>query len=121
MKFPSIAVAAVTGIILGSPAAAQDPLKSNPAVYAIVLENASVRVLRVSLDPGVRTAWHDHPDAVIVPLSSARVRFTGADGKAVESMLQAEQPIWMPTEKHTSENLDKTSAELVLVELMTTA
>jgi quercetin dioxygenase-like cupin family protein len=111
------ALVVLTGLAVGSPAAAQDPVKSNPDVYSVVLENASVRVLRVNVKPGGKTTLHDHPDTVVIPLSDARVRFTGADGKPVEAPLKSEQAAWAPAEKHMGENLEKTAAQVILVEL----
>ena len=117
MKTFVSALAAATGLALGAPAAAQDPIKSNPDVYKLVFENSSVRVLRVSVKPGAKTTMHEHPDTVIVALSDARVKFTGADGKSTEAPLKTEQAMWAPAEKHMGENLEKKSVDVVLVEL----
>lgn len=117
MKILVSALAAVTGLAVGSPVAAQDPIKSNPDVYKLVLENSSVRVLRVSVKPGAKTTMHEHPDTVIVALSDARVKFTGADGKTTDAPLKAEQAMWAPAEKHMGENLEKNQVDVVLVEL----
>ena len=38
-------------------AAAQDPVTSNPTVYRVLVDNPSVRVLRVSVPPGAK--YHD--------------------------------------------------------------
>jgi quercetin dioxygenase-like cupin family protein len=112
-----LAVAAVTGLALAAPVAAQDPIKSNPDVYKVVLENASVRVLHVTVKPGAKTTLHEHPDTVIVPLSNAKVRFTGADGKPVEAALKSDQAMWAPAEKHMGENMEKSAAHVILVEV----
>ncbi len=117
MRVLLYALAAAVGLVLAPPAAAQDPIKSNPDVYHLVLENASVRVLHVNVAPGARTIPHEHPDTVVVALSGARVKFTGADGKPVEVALKAEQASWAPAEKHSGENLEKTPVEVILVEL----
>lgn len=109
--------AAVMGLTVASPAAAQDPIKSNPDVYKLVFENATVRVLRVSVKPATKTTMHEHPDTVIVALSNARVKFTGADGKSVEAALKADEAMWAPAEKHMGENLEKTPVDVLLVEL----
>jgi len=117
MKYSIFVLAAATGLALASPAAAQDPIKSNPDVYKLVLENASVRVLRVTVKGGAKTTMHEHPDTVIVALNDAKVKFTGADGKPVDVALKAEQAMWAPAEKHMGENLEKSSADVILVEL----
>lgn len=111
-------IAALTiAIGLASVAAAQDAITSNPDVYHLVFENATVRVLHVRVKPGAKTVMHEHPDTVIVALSDANVKFVGADGKAVEAALKADQAMWAPAEKHRGENLEKTPAEVLLVEL----
>jgi quercetin dioxygenase-like cupin family protein len=117
MKNVVSAFVALTALAVGSPAAAQDPIKSNPDVYKLVLENSSVRVLRATVKPAAKTTMHEHPDTVIVALSDARVKFTGADGKSAEAPLKAEQATWAPAEKHMGENLEKSQAEVILVEL----
>ena len=104
-------------IALATPAAAQDPVKTNPEVYRVILENASVRVLRVNLKAGGKTTLHEHPDNAIVALSAAKVKFTGPDGKSEEPVLQADQAMWSPAGRHSGENLDKTPVDAILVEL----
>ena len=99
------------------PGAAQDAVKSNPEVYRVVFENASVRILSVNVKPGAKTTMHEHPDNAIVALSDAKVRFTGPDGKSEEAALKAEQAIWSPAGRHSGENLEKTPVQVLLVEL----
>ena len=64
------------------PMVAQDAPIVDPSHYKVVLENASVRVLRVSYPPGAKSVMHQHPDALIVALGPAKVRFTLPDGKS---------------------------------------
>jgi quercetin dioxygenase-like cupin family protein len=104
-------------IAFASQAAAQDPVKTNPEVYRVVFENASVRVLSVAVQPGGKTTMHEHPDNVIVTLTDAKLRFTGPDGKSEEGSLKAEQALWSPAGRHSGENLEKAPAQVVLVEL----
>ena len=66
------------------PAAGQDAVTSNPTVYHVVLENAAVRVLRVSVAPGQKTVLHQHPDNAVIVLSDTKMKFTGAAGAAQE-------------------------------------
>jgi quercetin dioxygenase-like cupin family protein len=117
MRCLLLALPTAIGVALAAPAAAQDPITSNPEVYRLDFENPSVRVLRVMVKPGAKTTVHEHPDTVIVALSDARVKFTSADGKSVEAPLKADQAMWAPAEKHSGENLEKTPAEVILVEL----
>lgn len=117
MKYWRLPMPLVLALALASPAGAQDPITSNPDVYRLVFENSTVRVLRVMVKPGAKTTPHEHPDTVIVALSDARVRFTGADGKSVEAPLKSDQAMWAPAEKHSGQNLEKTPADVILVEL----
>jgi quercetin dioxygenase-like cupin family protein len=100
-----------------SAAAAQDPVKTNPKVYRVVLENDTVRVLHVSVPPGTKTTMHEHPDNVVVALADSKTRFTGADGKSMDAELKTDQAIWSPAGKHTSENVGGMAAEVIVVEL----
>ena len=117
MKFWPVTLTCIVGLALALPAAAQDPIKSNPDVYHLVFENPTVRVLHVAVKPGAKTTMHEHPDNVIVALSDARVRFTGGDAKSVEASLKSDQAMWSPAGKHSGENLQKAPVEVVLVEL----
>jgi beta-alanine degradation protein BauB len=116
MKYVLSAVVVVAGLALPSAAAAQDPVTSNPDVYHLVFENESVRVLHVTVKPGAKTTMHEHPDNVIVSLSDAKVKFTGADGKAEEAALKADQAMWSPAGKHSGENIGP-PVEVLLIEL----
>lgn len=120
MRYVLLVLAAVTWFALASPAATQDAVKSNPDVYHVVFENPSVRVLHVAVKPGAKTTLHEHPDTVVVALSDANVRFTGADGKSVEAPMKADEATWSPAQKHSGENLEKTPIEVILVELKST-
>jgi len=62
-------------------AAAQDPVKVDGGHYKLLVDNASVRVLKISYAPGAKSVMHSPPDAMLVPLGAAKVRFTLADGK----------------------------------------
>jgi quercetin dioxygenase-like cupin family protein len=117
MKYVFSAFALAIGLALASPAAAQDPVKTNPDVYHVVFENATVRVLHVSVKPGAKTTMHEHPDNVIVALSDAKTKFTGVDGKSTDAEMKAEQAMWSPAGKHSGENTGSTAVEVLLVEL----
>ena len=64
----SRAIAAQVCLILGLVASAvfaQDPVKTLPDNYKVVLENDWVRVLRVSVPAGAKLPSHEHPGALI--------------------------------------------------------
>ncbi len=100
-----------------SVARAQDPVKVDAKHYHVLVDNARVRVLHVALGPGEKTAAHEHPDSIIIPLANSNVRFTLADGKTVPSDLKSETAVFDPASKHAGENLGKTGVEAIVVEL----
>ena len=106
-----LAVVAMTGAAL-----AQDPVKVAPKNYTVVLENAEVRVLRAVLAPGDKTPPHDHPATVVIPLSEGVARFT-VNEKSQDQKMVAGTPLWIGAEKHGVENIGKTKAEVIVVEL----
>jgi quercetin dioxygenase-like cupin family protein len=81
----------------------------------VVLENASVRVLKVSLPAGAKTPMHTHPDTIIVPLTNSKVRFTLADGKTQDSDLAANSAQYTPAGPHAGANLGGVG-EVIVVE-----
>jgi quercetin dioxygenase-like cupin family protein len=112
----------VASVLLGtSIAAAQDAVKASPEVYKVVAENANVRVLRVSVPAGGKTAMHKHPDHVVIPLSASKVRFTGADGKSEDADLAAESATFSPAIGHSGANTGSTAVDAIVVEFKTAA
>lgn len=54
-----------------------DPVATNPDHYSVIFENDQVRVLEYLDQPGDRTTPHEHPNSVMVTLSSFRRRLAG--------------------------------------------
>jgi quercetin dioxygenase-like cupin family protein len=110
-------------------AAAADPAKKAPAekpgdpaivakdVYKLVLENDRVRVFDVKFAPGQRAAMHSHPDHVVYVLDDATLRLTGPDGKSQDVSIKAGQALFLPAGPHAAENIGKTPAHNLVVEL----
>jgi quercetin dioxygenase-like cupin family protein len=117
MRHLLLTSALLVAIAAASPCAAQDPVKTNPNVYHVVLDNDTVRVLHVAAPAGAKTTLHEHPDNVVVALSDSKMRFTGADGKSVDAELKADHALWSPAEKHSGENVGGTAVEVIVVEL----
>ena len=99
------------------PALAQDPVKVDPQHYKVEFENANVRVLRVKVGPGEKSAMHRHPNAVAIFQTSGRVKFTFPNGKTEERDIVAGQTLWTPAITHQPENIGSSEFEVVLVEL----
>jgi quercetin dioxygenase-like cupin family protein len=105
------------GLAVPSQAAAQDAVTSNPTVYHVVLENAAVRVLRVSVAPGQKTVPHEHPDNAVLVLANTKMKFTGADGQSQDAEMKANDAMWMPAAKHSGENIGSTPIDALIIEL----
>jgi beta-alanine degradation protein BauB len=116
------ALSAVALVLLWSGAAvAQDPVKVDPAHYKVVFENASVRVLKVGYPVGAKSSMHQHPDAIMVPLGPAKVRFTLPDGKTEETEMTADTALYTPAGTHNPANIGTGPVSGILVEFKTAA
>jgi hypothetical protein len=97
-----------------------DPVETNPDHYSVVFENERVRVLRYADSPGARTTPHEHPDSVMVTLSSFQRRlYSGDTHRDVE--LPAGLSGWLPAQQHAGENIGDTETHVIFVELKDTA
>ena len=102
-------------------ALAQDAVKADPAHYKVVLENASVRVLQITYAAGAKSTMHQHPDAIVIPLSPSKVRFGLPDGKTQDSDLANEAPQYMPAATHNPTNVGTGPVDALLIEFKTAA
>jgi quercetin dioxygenase-like cupin family protein len=92
-----------------------DPVTTNPQHYKVVFENEHTRVLEYTDRPGDRTTPHEHPDSVMVTLSSFRRRlYSGDMQRDVE--LQAGATHWVPAQRHAGENIGETDSHSVFIE-----
>jgi beta-alanine degradation protein BauB len=97
-------------------AAAQDPLKVDAGHYKLLVDNASVRILKVSYAPGAKSTMHSHPDSMLVPLGAAKVRFTLPDGKTQDMEVGKEAAAYTPAATHDPANVGTTPVDAILVE-----
>lgn len=117
MKTGLIVVAAVVmGIAVASPSRAQDPTKVDPAHYKVILDNPSVRVLHITYAPGATSKMHEHPDAMVIVLSTGKMSFATPDGKSEERELPKDSALFTPAGKHLPSNVGKTTMDAILVE-----
>jgi len=96
---------------------AQDPVKVDPAHHKVVLENADVRVLRITFAPGEKAAEHEHPNSVAVFLAGGTNRLTVPGQKPTENPQNRGDVVLLNAGKHSVENVGKTPTEVILVEL----
>jgi len=109
-------------VVFSSAAAfAQDPVKVDPAHYKLVFENAGVRVLRIDYAVGAKSTMHQHPDAIVVPLGAAKVRFTTPDGKSEDRDMVSEVAMYTPAATHNPSNMGTGKIDGLLVEFKAAA
>ena len=93
-----------------------DPTQTDPDKYTVVFENERVRVLEYRDEPGDRTSPHDHPDSVMVTLSSFRRRLVRGD-QSRDLELDAGEVRWLDAQTHAGENIGETTSHAVFLEL----
>jgi quercetin dioxygenase-like cupin family protein len=105
-------------LLLSSHAAfAQDPTVVNAKTVHLKFENARVRVLEATLQPGDKESLHSHPSYVIYVIEGGKLRNHTAEGKVSESELKTGDVLYREPLAHWSENIGTTTIHLVLVEL----
>jgi len=112
----TVLAAAVAMVVTAGTCRAQDPTKVDPAHYKVILDNPSVRVLRITYAPGAKSKMHQHPDAMVVVLSSGKMSFATPDGKTQESELPKDTALYTPAGTHLPSNVGKTTMDAILVE-----
>ena len=98
-------------------AKAQDPAKVDPAHYKVILNNSQVRILDAHHKPGEKTPMHSHPNHVVYALTDETLKFTLPDGKTNTVTIKAGQAVWRNAETHTVENVGKSEAHALDIEL----
>lgn len=97
-------------------AGAQDAVTVDPGHYKVLIDNATVRVLKVSYAAGAKSPMHSHPDAMLVSLGESKVRFTMPDGKTQDSAIGKDSAMYSPAGTHSPANVGTTPVEAILVE-----
>jgi beta-alanine degradation protein BauB len=95
---------------------ADDPARTDPDKYKVVLENDRVRVLEYRDVPGARTQPHRHPDSVMYILSAFHRRLHGEGGHR-DVVMEPGQVHWLPAQTHAGENTGTTPTHVLFVEL----
>ena len=100
-------------------AAAQDAVKVAPEHYKVLVDNAAVRVLKISYAPGSKSAMHSHPDAMLVVLGDAKTTYTLPDGKTQDMEVKKETAAYTPAVTHSPADTGTTPVDAILVEFKT--
>jgi hypothetical protein len=80
--------------------------QGGPAAVKVELENDSVLVLRVRMEPHERTPMHDLAGGrLVIWLTDTHLRDTSPDGRSSEIRRAAGAIDWVPSQRHAGENL----------------
>ncbi|GEB94914.1 cupin domain-containing protein [Microbacterium lacticum] len=93
-----------------------DPTLTNPDHYRTLWENEFVRVLEYTDEPGDSTTPHDHPNTVMVTLSSFSRRLSAGE-RTFDTQLPAGKAVWIAAQRHSGRNTGDTPTHTILVEL----
>src|SRR5262245_7320565 len=93
-----------------------DTRAADPVQFEAVLENDSVRVLRLRLGPGERAPSHPEAARVALFLTAARLRLLGRDGPAQDLEAEAASAQWLAAGERSIENTGGAPVEVLLVE-----
>ena len=96
-------------------AAAQDPVKVDPGHYKLLVDNATVRVLKVS-SPSAKRADALAPRRDAGAAWPAKARFTLPDGKTQDMESVKEVAAYTPAGTHSPANVGTTPVDAILVE-----
>lgn len=121
MKALKIVSVLALAVLWAGAAFAQDPVKVDAKHYKVLVDNPSVRVLKITYPAGDKSPMHQHPDAMVVPLVTSKVRFTTPDGKATDQELPNESASYTPAGTHSPANVGSGPIEAILVEFKAAA
>jgi hypothetical protein len=96
-----VLILALSTAIAQSPAL--DPVRVAPHIYESVLENARVRVLKVTERTGETAPLHAHPDRVVVYLSPCAWLESGPDGQSAMQSYKLGDVRWADRITHGGE------------------
>ena len=116
MKAIKVVAAISLALLWSTSMLAQDPVKVDAAHYKVLVDNASVRVLKISYPAGGKSVMHQHPDSIVIPLAASKVTFTGPDGKSQERALAVDSAMYSPAETHNPANSGTSPIDAILVE-----
>jgi beta-alanine degradation protein BauB len=121
MKTRTFVPAASLVLLFSAAVVAQDPVKVDSSHYKVLVENASVRVLKISYPAGAKSTMHHHPDSLVVSLADSSVQFQTPDGKSTDQKMPSQSAMYAPAGDHLPTNVGKTPIDAILVEFKTAA
>src|SRR6266853_330392 len=102
--------------VLWATAHGQDPVKTSPQYYKVLLENDQVRVLEYRLKAGEKEPMHSHPAGVVYVLSDCKLKFGYPDGRTEERTAANGQAIWRHPTTNAVENVGDTEAHAIAID-----
>lgn len=117
MRVRTILAGALLGTCLAATAFAQDAVKVDSKHYAVVTDNAQVRILRVHYGAHEKSVMHSHPATVAVFLTDAKGTFTFPGGKTQDFSVKAGDTQYTPAGVHLPENKGDAGMDVIVVEL----
>ena len=99
-----------------TPTTSADPTDPDPDHYRVVFDNERVRVLEYIDAPGDATHDHEHPDSVMVTLTSFRRRLHHGERQR-EVEISSGFVGWVPAQRHRGQNVGDTPTHAIFVEL----
>ena len=94
----------------------QDPVKTSPQYYKVLLENDQVRVLEYRLPAGEKEPMHSHTAGIVYEFNDSKLKIT-QDGKTDESVGKAGEVFWRTSVTHALENIGNMELHALAVEL----
>jgi quercetin dioxygenase-like cupin family protein len=116
MKTMKTVVCLALVVLWSGAVTAQDAVKADPKHYTVVLDNPSVRILKISYAPGEKSVMHQHPDSIVIPLATSKVKFTLPDGKTEDLELVKDSALYTPAGTHNPANVGTAKVDAILVE-----
>ena len=112
----AVLVSATLGLFLFTATYAQDPLKTGTKTTVLNFENEKVRVLNLDSKPGDKEPIHQHPDMVVIYMTTGSYTSTGLDGKSSVVNVKAGDTVFKKAFTHSVENTGNTEVKAILVE-----
>jgi beta-alanine degradation protein BauB len=103
----TVSLACALVLATASVARAQDPARVDAKHYQVLIDNARTRVFHVVVGPAEKVPMHEHPDAIMIPLTVPPTR----DGSP------APAAFFMSAQKHGGDNPGTTPVDFIYVEL----
>ena len=104
-----------------APQGPQDPVTVDPTHYRVITENAAVRILQIGYPAGAKSVMHHHPDGIAIALTPSKTVFTLPDGTTQESVLAADQAMYVAAGDHNPQNAGAEANSVILVEFKSAA